>query len=93
MNKESFVKTLKENPKFKQQVLSMDLSAKVGTDTERGSIWDGYVEKKADELKEQITKNNKAYYAEILSTNGGGFVVEVAGTIRAFMPGSMAASN
>ena len=93
MNKQSFVTSLKENPKFKHQVLSMDLTAKVGTDTERGSIWDGYVEKMADELKEQITKNNKAYYAEILSTNGGGFVVEVAGTIRAFMPGSMAASN
>ena len=93
MNKQSFVKSLKENPEFKQQVLSMDLTARVGTDTERGSIWDGYVEKMADELKEQITKNNKAYYAEILSTNGGGFVVEVAGTIRAFMPGSMAASN
>ena len=93
MNKQSFVKSLKENPEFKQQVLSMALTAKVGTDTERGSIWDGYVEKMADELKEQITKNNKAYYAEILSTNGGGFVVEVAGTIRAFMPGSMAASN
>ena len=95
MNKQSFVKTLKENPEFKRQVLSMDLTAKVGTDTERGSIWDGYVEKMTNELKEQITNNNNAYYyyAEILSTNGGGFVVEVAGTIRAFMPGSMAASN
>lgn len=95
MNKQSFVKTLKENPEFKRQVLSMDLTAKVGTDTERGSIWDGYVEKMTNELKEQITNNNNAYYyyAEILSTNGGGFVVEVAGTIKAFMPGSMAASN
>lgn len=71
----------------------MDLTAKIGSDTEKGSIWDGYVDQMTAELKDQITKNSRAYYANILSTNGGGFVVEVAGTIKAFMPGSMAASN
>lgn len=93
MNKESFVNAIQTNPEFKQQILSMELLAKVGTDTEKASIWDGYVDKMTIELKEQIKLGNKAYYAKILSTNNGGFVCEVAGTIRAFMPGSMAASN
>lgn len=93
MNKKSFVETLRTRPEFKEKVLSMDLTAKIGSDTEKGSIWDGYVDQMTAELKDQITKNSRAYYANILSTNGGGFVVEVAGTIKAFMPGSMAASN
>jgi predicted RNA-binding protein with RPS1 domain len=92
-DKEMFVSNLKSSPEFKRQILSMNLTAKIGTDVEKGSIWDGYVESINVEMKEQITRNDKAYFAEVLSTNGGGFVVEVAGTVKAFMPGSMAASN
>lgn len=92
-DKEMFVSNLKSSPEFKRQILSMNLTAKIGTDVEKGSIWDGYVESINAEMKEQITRNDKAYFAEVLSTNGGGFVVEVAGTVKAFMPGSMAASN
>jgi predicted RNA-binding protein with RPS1 domain len=93
LDKERFLLALKNSPEFKQQILSMNLVAKIGTDTEKGSIWDGWVESLTNELKEQITLNNKAYYATVISTNGGGFVVEISGTIKAFMPGSMAASN
>ena len=93
LKKESFVQQVKENPNFKEQLLSIGLCAKITTDTEKGSLWDGYVEKLTQEFKEQIVTPNRAYWAEIISTNRGGFVVEVAGTIQAFMPGSMAAIN
>lgn len=93
MTREQFTEALKTSPDFKKQLLSNHLTARVGTDVEKGSIWDGYIEQFTNELKEQITKNNKAYWAEVIDTNVGGFVVEVASTIRAFMPGSMAASN
>lgn len=93
MNKEIFVNAVKENGEFKQQILSMDLNIKIGTDTEKGSIWDGFVESLNKEMFAQIKLQNKAYWAEVIETNRGGFVVEVAGTVRAFMPGSMAASN
>lgn len=93
MNKQMFVEAIKQNNEFKQQILSMDLNVKVGTDVEKGSIWDGFVETLHKEMFTQIKLQNKAYWAEVIETNRGGFVVEVAGTIRAFMPGSMAASN
>ena len=81
---------------FKQLLLSMDLKAKIGTDEEKASIWDGYVEKLTQDMIEQVNLKNKAtkaYNATILSTNRGGFVVEIANTIKAFMPGSMAGPN
>ena len=93
LDKERFLLALKNSPEFKQQILSMNLVAKIGTDTEKGSIWDGQVEALTNEFKEQIVKNNRAYWAEVIATNGGGFVVEVAKTIKAFMPGSMASNN
>lgn len=93
LKKDSFVQQVKENPNFKEQLLSIGLCAKVTTDTEKGSLWDGYVEKMTQEFKQQIVTPTRAYWAEIISTNRGGFVVEVAGTIQAFMPGSMAAIN
>ena len=91
-NKENFITSL-QIPDLKKQILSMDLYAKVGTDTEKASIWDGYVAKLTNELIEQQTENSKAFEATILSTNKGGFVVEIMGIIKAFMPGSMAAKN
>ena len=80
-------------PEFKSKLLSMNLTAKVGSSIEKASIWDGYVENLTNELKEQITANSKAYYATILSVNRGGFIVEIMDTIKAFMPASMAAAN
>ena len=93
ITKDEFIKTL-SNDTFKKQILNMNLFAKITPgDVEKASIWDGYVEALVLEMKEQITKKSKAYYATILSTNKGGFVVDIMNTIKAFMPGSMAAAN
>lgn len=92
LTKETFLQLL-DDPDVHQKFIEMGLVAKIGTDTEKGSIWDGYVESLMAEMQEQITKKNKAYMAKIISSNNGGFVVEVANMIKAFMPGSMAAAN
>lgn len=93
MTRESFCDALRNDPGFKEQILAKNLYVKIGSDTEKGSIWDGYVERMIAEFKEQIILNKIAYYAEITGTNGGGFVVNLANVVRAFMPGSMAALN
>jgi predicted RNA-binding protein with RPS1 domain len=93
MSKDMFINAIK-NPMFKKEILNMNLLAKITPgDVEKASIWDGYVESLTREMKQQITANNKAYFATILSTNKGGFVVDIMNTIKAFMPGSMAAAN
>ena len=92
MDKNMFVQHI-ATPEFKNTIINMDLYAKIGTDKEKASIWDGYVEQFAQEMKNSITTNNKAYNATIISTNKGGFVVEISNIIKAFMPGSMAAAN
>ena len=93
MSKDMFINAIK-TPQFKSDLLGMNLYAKITPgDVEKASIWDGYVETLTREMKEQLTENNKAYYATILSTNKGGFVVDIMNTIKAFMPGSMAAAN
>ena len=92
IDKNMFMSLMKTD--FKQQVLGMNISAKLTAgDPEKASIWDGYVETLSREMREQITKNSKAYYAKIIGTNRGGFIVEIMDTVQAFMPGSMAASN
>lgn len=94
MNKDMFVNALSTSETFKKGLLGMNLTAKITQgDTEKASIWDGYVESFVREMKEQVTKNSKAYIATIISTNRGGFVVNIMDTIQAFMPGSMAAAN
>lgn len=92
LSKEEFVHGL-QVPTFKNALLAMDLVAKVGTKGEKASISDGYEQALSNEMKEQITKKSKAYWATIDATNTGGFEVTVANTIKAFMPGSMAAAN
>ena len=92
VTKEVFAEMLKE-PKFKESILAMDLKAKVTTDTEKASLWNGYVEGLYNEMSAQITENSKAYHGVIVESNNGGFTVEISGCIKAFMPGSMAAAN
>ena len=92
MTKQDFIACLRD-PIVKQQIIDLGLVAKIGSDVEKASIWDGYVEVLSNEMREQIRKKNKAYMAKILSSNNGGFVVEVANTVKAFMPGSMSAAN
>lgn len=92
LTQEKFIECI-NNPEICKQIIDLGLVAKVGTDTEKASIWDGYVENLSIEMREQISLNNKAYIAKVISSNNGGFVVEIANTIKAFMPGSMAAAN
>lgn len=92
LTKETFLQLL-DDPDVYKKFIEMGLVAKIGTDVEKGSIWDGYVESLMAEMQEQITKKNKAYMAKLVSSNNGGFVVEIADMVKAFMPGSMAAAN
>ena len=92
LTKETFLQLL-DDPEVHKKFIEMGLVAKIGTDVEKGSIWDGYAESLMNEMQEQITKKNKAYMAKLVSSNNGGFVVEIAGMVKAFMPGSMAAAN
>ena len=92
MTKETFIASLM-NPEFKKQLLAMNLSVKIGTKGEKAGIWTGYVENLVTEMKESITKNDKAYWATVEATNNGGYVVNIMDALKAFMPGSMAAAN
>lgn len=92
IDKDTFMKLMQTD--FKQQILGMNITAKLTAgDPEKASIWDGYVETLSREMREQIHKKSKAYYAKILGTNHGGFIVDIMDTVKAFMPGSLAASN
>ena len=97
--KEQFIESL-NMPKIKKMWLDFDLLVKVGTDTEKASLWDGWVEKIKEQMREQILletvkhkKQDRAFTAKIVETNGGGYIVEVQNAVSAFMPGSMAACN
>ena len=92
LSKATFIESI-NIPEIKKQILSMNLSAKVGSDVEKGSIWDGYVASLTKEMIGQITNPTIAYNAVIIDTNRGGFVVEISGVLTAFMPGSAAAAN
>jgi predicted RNA-binding protein with RPS1 domain len=88
VTKEQFVDYLKY-PVFKEGVINMGLNVKVGTDKEKASIWDGYVVSLQQEMIEQTTKPSKAYIAHVISANQGGFVVEIQGAVKAFLPYSL----
>lgn len=92
MTKQTFMQSL-ASPEHKAALLQLDLVARADNHKTKASIWDGYVSSLQQEMIEQITKNEKAYWATIDSMNNGGYFVTVAGTIKAFMPGSMAAQN
>lgn len=92
MTKQTFMQSL-ASPEHKSALLKLDLVARADNHKAKASIWDGYVTNLQQEMIEQITKNEKAYWATIDSMNNGGYFVTVAGTIKAFMPGSMAAQN
>lgn len=93
LDKQGFIDGLKNDPNFKSKLLSLNLTTKLGTDMNKGSMWDGYVDKLTAEFKQQITAQDKAYFAEVLNVTTGGFNVLISGTIKGFMPGSMASSN
>ena len=82
-----------QDPKAKKSLLKMKIPVEISKKNEKASMWSGYAKNLEVDLKKDIVENANAYYAKILYTNNGGFVVEVAGAVKAFMPTSMAASN
>lgn len=90
--KESFLDYIKV-PELKKNLLGMNLVAKVETNAAKASLSDGIVENLMLNMKKQINNPTTAYMATIDSTNNGGYLVTIADTVKAFMPGSMAALN
>lgn len=93
VTKEQFVANMKK-PEFKNSLLGYDIVAKVNQHKNKASLWDGFVEKVRNEMRESFkNKENVAYTAHIDFANGGGYMVTISGCVHAFMPGSMAAIN
>ena len=59
-NSKEFTHAIKTDEDFKKTFLANNFTVKIGTDLERGSIWDGYIDKLTEEFKEQITKGSNA---------------------------------
>jgi len=92
VTKDTFLMCVNDK-ELKNTLIQNGIRGKVGTDVEKASLWDGHVEYISNEMRESIRKGNSAYHATVISSNNGGFIVEIANTIRAFMPGSMASAN
>lgn len=90
--KDTFIEYIKV-PELKKNILGMNLVAKVETNAAKASLSDGIVENLMLQMKAQINDPTIAYMATIDSTNNGGYLVTIADTVKAFMPGSMAALN
>lgn len=90
--KETFLDYI-QVPELKQNILGMHLAAKVETNAAKASLSDGIIENLMRQMKAQIKNPTIAYTATIDATNNGGYMVTVADTVKAFMPGSMAALN
>lgn len=83
---------------YKNHFLSNQMSVQVIGDHKKQSdkkvsIWDGYIQSLVEEMYNEIKSPSKAYTAKIISNNSGGYFVEVMDSVKAFMPGSMAAMN
>lgn len=92
MTKETFNACIR-NQAVKNELLKMDLAAKVGTDESKASIWDGFVTNLTKELHEQLIKPTRGYMAYVISANDGGLIVEISKAIKAFLPGSLISSS
>ena len=92
MTKETFNACLR-NPNVKAQLLKMNISAKVGTDESKASIWDAFVANLTKEFHEQLVKPTRGYMAYVIGTNDGGLIVEISKAIKAFLPGSLISSS
>lgn len=87
---ESFVESLSDE-QYKDSLLQTHPVIKV-LGAGRVSLWSGHLANIEKEFMEQIKNPTSAYYAKVLETNKGGYIVETNG-IRCFMPGSMAAAG
>lgn len=94
MTPEVFLQSIKME-EYKKNFLNMKMSVQIMQDTKgiKASIWNGHAQTLMDEMYEQIKSPSRAYSAKIVANNNGGYFVEIMDTIKAFMPGSMAAMN
>lgn len=92
MSKDVFTACLR-NPQIKETIINMGLTARVGTDTEKASIWDGFVDNLNKTLYEQIEKPTNGYMAHVVGYNTGGLVVEISNAVKAFLPSSLIATS
>lgn len=100
MTPEMFIQYIKMES-YKQNFLANQMSVQVtvGPKTKyaggekKVSIWNGHMQTLLEEMYNQIKSPSKAYSAKIVSNNSGGYFVEVMDSVKAFMPGSMAAMN
>ena len=88
---EQFMVALKI-PQNKEIILEQARTAKMTTN--RVSIWDGVKANIEQELMKQLKegKHHYGYNATILSTNNGGYTVDIQG-VKCFLPGSLASSG
>lgn len=87
-------KELFSTPEGRKEFASRGFLARVNKNG-RASLWDGITYQTEQEFMEQIALGDKAhnyYTAHIESSNRGGYIVTIRG-IRAFLPGSQAATN
>lgn len=82
-----------DNEIFKKEFLNLKIPVEISETCDRGSIWSGYTKNIENEMKKDVKEQKNAYYAQIIDSNNGGFIVEISGAVKAFMPTSMAASN
>ena len=94
MTPEMFIQSIKVE-QLKKNFLANQMTVQVAVDKKstKASIWNGHQQSLIDEMYDQIKNPSRAYVAKVVSNNGGGYFVEVMDTVKAFMPGSMAAMN
>lgn len=90
-NVEDFMIALKY-PQNKKTILKHAKTAKVTAN--RVSIWEGIRADVENELMKQLIEGEQhyGYPAKILSTNNGGYTVDIQG-VKCFLPGSLASSG
>jgi small subunit ribosomal protein S1 len=90
-NVDDFMLALKQ-PRNKKIILQHAKTAKVTTN--RVSIWEGVRADIENELMKQLIEGEQhyGYSATILSTNNGGYTVDIQG-VKCFLPGSLASSG
>lgn len=89
-----FIDAITNHPEFKAELLKSDLYTKV-VDKNRVSIWEGYRAKIESGFFEELRRKDGpkwAYNAKILSSNNGGYTVDIMG-VECFLPNSLASSG
>lgn len=87
---ELFVAAMKDKDS-KESFLASSPTLKV-TSQDRISFMDGHVASLEKEFANQLKNPTYCYTAHVLSTNRGGYIVDISG-LKCFLPGSMAAAG